>query len=244
MDFYSKTDIGKKRYSNQDAVAGKVFSNNLAFTAVCDGMGGANGGDIASNMAIAKISENMSNINAENISEEQIIKIMNDSIQKANTEIFKKSIEDELLHGMGTTVVLAVVKGNVLYVMHAGDSRAYIINSNGIFQISVDHSVVQQMVDSGKITLKEAKNHFQKNIITRALGIEKNVKLDYNNLILKNGDILLLCTDGLSNHLEDNEIYQIFKKNDLNKVPDILINKCNSRGGKDNITVSILKYEN
>ena len=157
MEFYSKTDIGKKRYSNQDAVTGKIISNDLAFTAVCDGMGGANGGDIASKMAVDKINEVMNKL-SESMSEEEILQLMNDSVQEANTMIFEKSANDEILRGMGTTVVLAVIKDNVLYVMHAGDSRAYIISDCDIVQISVDHSLVQQMLDSGKITEKEAKN--------------------------------------------------------------------------------------
>ena len=243
MEFYSKTDIGKKRYSNQDAVLGKVVSENLAWSVVCDGMGGASGGDIASSIAVEKISEVMNLLN-EDMSEENILDLMRKSIQSANTAIFEKAKNDEILQGMGTTVVLGVVNKNILYVMHAGDSRAYLVNDREIVQISVDHSIVQEMVDSGEITSKEARHHLQKNIITRALGVASHVKLDYNTVNLKNGDIVLMCTDGLSNHLEDNEIYHVFKKTDLKEVADLLINKCNNRGGKDNITVSLIKCGN
>ncbi len=240
MEFYSKTDIGKKRYSNQDAVNGNIISKNLAWTVVCDGMGGASGGDIASTIAVEKISETISKV-SENISEENLINTMKESIQVANTFVFNKSMKNELLRGMGTTVVLAVVKDMNLYVMHAGDSRAYLISDEGIFQISVDHSIVQEMINSGEITQKEAKNHMQKNIITRALGINEVIKFDFSKIPLKYGDVILVCTDGLSNHLEDSEIYHIFKNKNFNEVAKSLIDKCNSRGGKDNITVSLIK---
>ena len=243
MKLYSKTDIGKKRYSNQDAVAGKVISDVLAWTVVCDGMGGSNGGDIASKIAVTRISEIIEKIN-QVIAEDDVLSIMKDAVRSANRIIFEKAENDEILHGMGTTVVLAVVFKSNLYVLHAGDSRAYILTDSGIQQISVDHSVVQEMVDSGEITSKEARHHLQKNIITRALGIGSTIKLDCNIINLKNNDVVLICTDGLSNHLEDNEIYKIFQKHNLEDVAKALIDKCNSRGGNDNITVSLIKYEN
>ena len=240
MEFYSKTDIGKKRYSNQDAVVGEAVCENLVWTAVCDGMGGVSGGDVASKVATQKISQVMSRL-TQNTSKEDTLKLMNDAIQNANSEVFKMSQSEKDLHGMGTTVVLAVVSGENLYVMHAGDSRAYLISRSGIKQISVDHSVVQEMVNSGEITSKEARNHLQKNIITRALGIGSLVELDYNEQKLSAGDTVLICSDGLSNHLEDKEIYSFSKKKSLEEVADTLIDKCNSRGGKDNITVSLIK---
>ena len=243
MKFYSKTDIGQKRQTNQDAVEGRVVSHDLAWTVVCDGMGGINGGDVASKMAVNRMSESLTqNINPY-IEEKEIISIMKKAIEAANKDIFEKSKSHEELKGMGTTVVLGIVIKNNLYVMHAGDSRAYLISGPGIKQIGVDHSIVQEMVDSGEITAEEARNHFQKNIITRALGISDEVKLDYNKVNLKNEDVILICTDGLSNHLEDREIYQILCREELRSIPRILVEECNERGGKDNITVSLIKYE-
>lgn len=244
MRFYSKTDIGKKRYSNQDAVAGEIISNNLAWMAVCDGMGGNNGGDIASQIAIEVISKNISDYLKENQSAESVVKLMKESVELASKTILDEAKKDEDLKGMGTTVVFGVISNNYLYVVHAGDSRAYLIRNSEIEQISVDHSMVQQMVDLGEITAKEARNHSQKNIITKALGIESNVNPDYNIIELNDKDVILLCTDGLSNHLEDNEICNMFSKYSVEKLPDVLINKCNARGGKDNITVSLIEYEN
>lgn len=242
MELYSKTDIGKKRYSNQDAVSGQVISKDLAWTVVCDGMGGSNGGDIASKIAVEEISKNIGKIHLD-MNEDEILFSMENAINSANRLIYEKSENDEVLHGMGTTVVLAVVCKGCLYVLHAGDSRAYVLTQNTIRQISVDHSVVQEMVDSGEITSKEARHHLQRNIITRALGISDTIKLDRNILALNSNDIVLICTDGLSNHLEDSEISKVFQKHELKDVAQVLINKCNSRGGKDNITVSIIKYE-
>lgn len=243
MKFYSKTDIGRKRYTNQDAVNGGIISDDLAWTVVCDGMGGTNGGDIASCLAVDVISKNIMEHLKENQSREYIIDLMKSSIETANTVIFEESKRDENLIGMGTTVVLGVISEGILYVVHAGDSRAYLIRGLEIKQISVDHSMVQQMVDSGEITLKEARNHCQKNIITRALGIEPNVKTDFNVVELKDKDVVLLCTDGLSNHLEDEEICKLSFQESLKEISESLINKCNSRGGKDNITVSLIRYE-
>ena len=243
MEIYSKTDIGKKRSSNQDAVAGKIISEGLAWTVVCDGMGGASGGDIASNEAVEEISKVMGSIN-ESMSKENILELMNKAVQAANTVVFNKSQSDESLHGMGTTVVLAVVSGSHLYVMHAGDSRAYLISGSEITQVGVDHSIVQEMVDSGEITSTEARNHTRKNIITRALGIGNLVELDCNTADLKPEDIVLVCSDGLSNHLEDDEICEIAKEKSLKTIAELLIDKCNSRGGKDNITVSLVRLQN
>ncbi len=243
MEIYSKTDIGKKRSSNQDAVAGKIISEGLAWTVVCDGMGGASGGDIASNEAVEEISKVMGSIN-ESMSKENILELMNKAVQAANTVVFNKSQSDESLHGMGTTVVLAVVSGSHLYVMHAGDSRAYLISGSEITQVGVDHSIVQEMVDSGEITSTEARNHTRKNIITRALGIGNLVELDCNTADLKPEDIVLVCSDGLSNHLEDDEICEIAKEKSLRTIAELLIDKCNIRGGKDNITVSLVRLQN
>ena len=243
MEIYSKTDIGKKRSSNQDAVAGKIISEGLAWTVVCDGMGGASGGDIASNEAVEEISKVMGSIN-ESMSKDNILELMNKAVQAANTVVFNKSQSDESLHGMGTTVVLAVVSGSHLYVMHAGDSRAYLISGSEITQVGVDHSIVQEMVDSGEITSTEARNHTRKNIITRALGIGNLVELDCNTADLKPEDIVLVCSDGLSNHLEDDEICEIAKEKSLRTIAELLIDKCNIRGGKDNITVSLVRLQN
>ena len=143
---------------------------------------------------------------------------------------------------MGTTVVLCVIENGTLHIIHAGDSRAYLINKSKIKQLSKDHSIVQEMVDSGEITPKEAKNHPQKNIITRALGVNADIKLDYTKAKLKEGDIILSCTDGLTNYLSERDIYKICSQNVLSSVTDKLVAEGNKRGGGDNITVSVIRY--
>lgn len=242
MEFYSKTDIGKVRKTNQDAVKIKKISDNLAWSVVCDGMGGTNGGDVASHLAVEKITQYLDTYLNESENSEKIKEIMYTAVQESNSVIFEKAQNNEELNRMGTTVVLCVIEKDNLHIMHAGDSRVYLISKSKIKQLSKDHSIVQEMIDSGEITLKEAKNHPQKNIITRALGVNSDIKLDYTEIELKEGDIILSCTDGLTNYLSEKDIYKICSQNDFPSVAEKLINEGNKRGGSDNITVSIMKY--
>ena len=140
---------------------------------------------------------------------------------------------------MGTTAVLCIVENDTLHIMYAGDSRVYLLDNEKIKQITKDHSVVQEMVDSGKITQEDAKNHPQKNIITRALGVRKNIELDYMKIKIKTNEIILLCTDGLTNEVSESEIHDICIKNNISEIPEKLIRKANKAGGHDNITVAV-----
>lgn len=242
MEICNKTDIGKVRTSNQDCVSGNVISDTLAWCAVCDGMGGANGGDVASSLAINVIKENISSSLARPFKPEELEQIMSQAICRANTEIWGKALIDSKLKKMGTTVVLCVVYENSLRVMHAGDSRAYVVHEGKINQVSTDHSIVQEMLDSGEITPKQARKHPQKNIITRALGVNPEIKLDYTQKNVSPGDAMLLCTDGLTNSLDDKAILNIYlKSKNLGEAANMLINEANRCGGSDNITVSLIK---
>ncbi len=242
MEFYSKTDVGLLRKVNQDAVNSKALGENFAWSLVCDGMGGTNGGDVASSIAIDEISKYLcTNLNNE-LSTENIKTTMHNAVESANTKIFEKSCSDKLLSSMGTTVVLCLVRKKMLYAMYAGDSRVYLLSKEeGIKQITKDHSIVQEMVDRGEITKHDAKNHPQKNIITRALGVDKDIELDYVEMELKKDDIVLLCTDGLTNEVDENDIYDICMNSEISKIPEKLIRKANKSGGRDNITVSVTK---
>lgn len=241
MEIYSKTDIGKVRTSNQDAVMVKKVSENFVWTLVCDGMGGTNGGDVASRMAV-KVIENYFNLSlSESDSTEDIHSKMYEAVNNANSMIFEKSKMDESLSRMGTTVVLCIIKGNTLQIVYAGDSRAYLIKDKNIVQLTKDHSVVQQMVDSGEITEQDAKNHPQKNIITRALGVNSSIDLDYIVCEVEKDDIVLSCTDGLTNHLDKKIIYKTCTENSISLVTSILVNEANFCGGNDNITAAIVK---
>ncbi|MDO4476540.1 MAG: Stp1/IreP family PP2C-type Ser/Thr phosphatase [Clostridia bacterium] len=241
INVFSKTDIGRVRKVNQDAVKTEVISDNLAWSVVCDGMGGQAGGDIASNIAVIMISKFLSDNLSELKTSDEIKSVIYEAVSSANQAIYLKSEKDKNLKNMGTTVIVCVVSMNKLYVAHMGDSRAYLISDDEITQITTDHSMVQEMLDNGKLTIEEARNHPQKNIITRALGVNPEIKLEYNTLDIKKGNIILSCTDGLTNTVEEQDIYNICKKCD-NKEEAVgkLISKGNKNGGNDNITVSLI----
>ncbi|MGN1041635.1 MAG: Stp1/IreP family PP2C-type Ser/Thr phosphatase [Acutalibacteraceae bacterium] len=256
MEVFSKSDIGKKRTSNQDRVVQDVISDTMAWAAVCDGMGGFNGGDIASETATESIKEFFGNYLKDTLTDEKIREVMYEAAHFANDKIYDLSKRDPNLGKMGTTIVMCVVKNNTAHIIHAGDSRAYLVSSDAISQISVDHSVVQKMIDSGEITPDEAQSHPQKNMITRALGVEPSIALDYKEVNISEDDVIMLCTDGLTNHLSSLEIYEVFKKarkenqkenlapkSYIEIIPEQLISESNKRGGKDNITVSIISQK-
>lgn len=241
INVFSKTDIGRVRKVNQDAVKTEVISDNLAWSVVCDGMGGQAGGDIASEIAVIMISKFLSDNLSELKTSDEIKSVMYEAVSGANQAIYLKSEKDKNLKNMGTTVIVCVVNRNKLYVAHMGDSRAYLISNDKITQITTDHSMVQEMLDNGKLTIEEARNHPQKNIITRALGVNSEIKLEYNTIDVKKGDIVLSCTDGLTNTVEEQDIYNICKRNN-NQEEAIgeLITTGNKNGGNDNITVSLI----
>lgn len=241
INVFSKTDIGRVRKVNQDAVKTEVISDNLAWSVVCDGMGGQAGGDIASNIAVIMISKFLSDNLSELKTSDEIKSVIYEAVSSANQAIYLKSEKDKNLKNMGTTVIVCVVSMNKLYVAHMGDSRAYLISDDEITQITTDHSMVQEMLDNGKLTIEEARNHPQKNIITRALGVNPEIKLEYNTLDIKRGNIILSCTDGLTNTVEEQDIYKICKKcNNKEEAVGKLISKGNKNGGNDNITVSLI----
>ncbi len=242
MEFYSKTDVGKARKTNQDAVNVKEISDDFVWSVVCDGMGGTSGGDVASRTAVEEVTKYLDRNLNENKNFEKIKEIMYSAVQEANEAIYEKARKDDELSSMGTTVVLCAIVGDMLHVMHAGDSRAYLIDKSGIKQLSKDHSIVQEMIENGEITQKEAKNHPRRNIITRALGIEADIKLDYTQIKLQKDDIILLCTDGLTNHLDENQIFKICSNSDFSSVAKKLVDEANKHGGSDNITVAVIKY--
>jgi protein phosphatase len=237
---YIKSDIGKVRKINQDSAFGETLTEKIAYTAVCDGMGGVNGGEIASGTAIKCISEYLKT----NFAKKETKKMLLDCFEFANTAVYNESLNDQNLNGMGTTAVLAFLKNNVLHIVNVGDSRAYKLNSNEIVQLTADHSVVQEMIDNGELTKEEARFHPQKNIITRVLGINGTIQADYFKPELNKKDVILLCSDGLSNLVEDSEIYKIFlecsSENNFESFCEKLIEKANSNGGNDNITVAVL----
>lgn len=239
MQIVSKVDIGKVRATNQDAANAFMLSDDVAFAVCCDGMGGAKGGDIASSNAIRIISDYVKNSFSPNMPADKIALLLKSAIQSANYEIFSIAKAEPALFGMGTTVVCAVVSGDYAVISHVGDSRAYLVNDN-IVQLTSDHSVVQSLIESGKLSLSDAKTFPEKNVITRALGVEEDVFPDYSVFTIGKDDEILLCTDGLTNFTEISDILSAFKQKSIEDVANTLIDKANYGGGGDNISVVII----
>ncbi len=233
----SVTDIGLKRKLNQDY----VFTANMEIGylpnlyLVADGMGGHKAGDFASKHAVETIVEEISSKK-----EADTFTALNQAITEANSRIKQKAMEDENMSGMGTTLVAAVIEGRTLKVANVGDSRLYLINQK-IEQITVDHSFVEEMVRLGELDREQARNHEKKNIITRAIGAESKVKVDFFEVQLKDGDQILMCTDGVSNMLTDQEIFQIVKeeRSQEEKVEE-LVKSANDHGGRDNMGIILI----
>lgn len=237
MNVSALTDVGLVRKNNEDSFY-KSTDFDLPLFVVADGMGGHNAGETASKMAIEIVKkyfvENKNSLN----SEKRLISIIKDSIKEANEKIYKLSKDDKLCSGMGTTITLAYILGEKIYIGHVGDSRAYIINNSHISQITEDHSLVQELVKSGSITIEECKTHPQRNMITRAVGTSEDIEVDIIIKTFNQNDILFICSDGLSNMVNDNDIIHIFNNESLiKKACENLIKKAKDNGGKDNITV-------
>lgn len=241
MRIFAKTDKGKVRSINQDAFAANILSGGAALAVVCDGMGGASAGDIASKTAVDIISQYVLNAYNPSMTSDDIIRLLDNAIVSANLEVYTLSQKNEALSGMGTTVVVAIVRENQAAICNVGDSRAYLINDN-LYQITRDHSVVQSLVESGKLSPEEARVHPEKNVITRALGVEENILTDSYVIDICENDMILLCTDGLSNYADSESILRIVKENALDKTTDLLINKANAGGGRDNITAAVISH--
>ncbi len=235
---FSMTDVGMKRQLNQDYVfTSETAVGNLPnLFIVADGMGGHNAGDYASKYTTQIIVDEITRS-----TETNPIKIIRGAIEVANREIREKSTEGEAFKGMGTTVVVATIIDRYLYVANVGDSRLYVLDED-INQITRDHSLVEEMVRMGEIDREAARNHPDKNIITRAVGAADEVKIDFFDMKLKPGDIILMCTDGLTNMIEDEEIRMILNgQRDLVETAEELIRTANNNGGRDNIAVVLVE---
>ncbi len=237
----SKTDIGRLRQLNQDFVFTSVYPlgalDNLFL--VADGMGGHRAGDYASKCTIETVIEMCSKSKGK-----KLVSAITDAITEANSRVRRKAMEDSNMIGMGTTLVLATIEDNILTVANVGDSRLYVMSDDGIRQITRDHSLVEEMIRMGGIDRNSARNHPDKNIITRAIGASSNVNVDFFEVELKDGDVIFMCSDGLSNMIEDDDIYEITQNaDDLEDAATKLVDTANENGGKDNISVVLVKYE-
>ena len=249
MNYCSITDIGRKREKNEDFCASVRLADNAALLVVCDGMGGEAGGEIASSLAaesfVAEVKyQSESRIESGKLyfaePEIEIPMMLDSALANANFEVWQKAQDEPALRGMGTTLVAALVFSSPLrvFTVNIGDSRAYKINDLTSERLTKDHSYVQQLVDNGEITQKQADTHKNRNIITRAVGISIRAEGDIKEADVKEGDMLLLCTDGLSGMLSDDEMHGVltYCEAPLQTKLEKLVSLANDAGGDDNIT--------
>lgn len=240
MEIKFQTDVGQRRKMNQDYVG--VFKNQAGFvlTILADGMGGHQAGDIASRLAVnflgGQWQENQLN------SKKMITQWLIDNIQKTNEQIYEKGQMHQKYAGMGTTLVCAVLLANEMVIANIGDSRAYLIREQKIIQLTEDHSLVNELVKYGEITPEMAINHPRKNVLIRSLGMPKMAETDVFNHSLAIQDYILLCSDGLTNMVSDNQILLILsdEKSSVEKKVNQLIIAANDAGGADNITALVI----
>ena len=238
MILLGKTDTGIVRPSNQDNFALREFPDGGSFAIVCDGMGGYAGGNVASEIAV--------NVATETVEASLPVThpegVLKNAIDKANNMIFAATMKDEALANMGTTAVAVWVSNGMATVAHVGDSRAYLFREGCLRQLTHDHSMVQMMIDNGSITPEEARTHPYKNVITRVVGKDTLPEISFVTEVLKAGDAILICTDGLTNMLQDSEIEGILSApaEITSAVCDTLIDAANKNGGTDNITAVIM----
>ncbi len=241
MNAFGITDKGSVRKENQDSFRFELREKDDTLCVVlCDGMGGAQSGSIASAMAVDTFMSHAANSIDSSSSAGDMKRILTESVNYANIKVYDRSFSDFSCMGMGCTLVAVLINGKRCIVANVGDSRAYLLGRGQIEQVSRDHSLVEELAARGEISREEVRNHPQKNIITRAIGVEASVKCDIFDLKLGSGNRMLLCSDGLSNVLEDAEILSISESNpELSKACEAMLNLALSRGAPDNVTVFI-----
>lgn len=237
MKGFAKTDVGKAREMNQDYYSIPSSESDLQLYILADGMGGYNGGEIASRLA-AETTKNYIQNNFEKIEhdKEAISKLIKDAMEYANMVVYEESKKDENLQGMGTTLDVCLIYNNKIFIGHVGDSRIYRIRQNVMRKLTKDHSYVQKLIEDGTITREEAMTHPKKNMLMKALGCTPYVEPDVRARNYIVGDILIMCSDGLTNMVKEEEIYKTVIE-DAVEAPKKLIEQANKLGGYDNITV-------
>ena len=243
MKLSGKTDIGRYRSENQDCLLAQDTADGCCWGIVCDGMGGVQGGKLAAQIAVDTMNQYMEKnypLLKEGRSPQRVLTI---GVEETNNAIFRRTYEDKQLTGMGTTMVCACVIGRMVHIVHAGDSRGYLFRDGKLIQLTHDHSMVQELVDSGQLKQEQAANHPQKNLITKALGVDIHLQPDYTRSELLDGDILLLCTDGLCNMVKDEEMADVLIQEHFFDAADSLICHALNNGGQDNITVLLMGAE-
>ena len=263
MNFFGKSDVGLMRTANQDSYEIRGICKNATLAVVCDGMGGAKSGNVASEYALEVFCERVLKYCEPKISPEGILvldsddacTVLDDAAHDANKAVYRKAQSSPDYHGMGTTLVAALFCDSIAFVANVGDSRLYLISDEEVSQITHDHSYVQHLIDSGSITAEEARVHPYRNRITRAVGIKNDVDVDIYSVDLSGLDVcyILLCSDGLSGQVTAEEIGRIIASDtdidvvtdveaELSDKTDLLIKAANDAGGPDNITAVLVKY--
>ena len=240
------TDVGRTRPINEDGYYISAYSEDIdaAYAIVADGMGGHQAGEVASTMAVGEISSMINERFPQSMTTTELMDLLGRALKQANSEIYKKSHSDKVCRGMGTTLTLCFLMGDKAIVAHVGDSRAYLLREGVLHQITTDHSLVQALLSSGQITEEEALHHPQKNVITRALGTDKDVEIDIYEFTICAGDKLLLSTDGLTNLVSGEELLSILEgEGTLEEQAEKLVAEANALGGYDNITAVLYKKE-
>lgn len=230
------TDTGLKRKQNEDQIGVFYNASDQALLLLCDGMGGQNAGDVASEMALYQVGVNWEK--TEDMRGESTQNWLTEVFIETNTRILDKSNQYEDLLGMGTTIVALACLGREVIIAHVGDSRAYHIRQGVMTQITKDHSYVQELVDNHIISAEEAKHHPQKNIITQSMGVNPSIEVDLIRLHVSNDDIFVLCSDGLSDMLDDEQILEIIcHEPHIDEALTKLVEAANAAGGRDNISI-------
>lgn len=240
MEVFAKTDIGKERKINEDCYYISHPNYEIKLFIIADGMGGYNGGEVASTMTVECVQKYIyQHFKEKKGSREELIQLLSDAIEYTNTQVYEKAIHNKELNGMGTTLDVCLIYNSKIYIGHVGDSRVYRIRKEFMRKITKDHSYVQTLIDDGTITKEEALYHPKKNMLTKAIGCDETVQPDIYVKTFLPGDILIMNTDGLTNMVPEDEIYRIIKENPKQAVQK-LIDRANENGGLDNTTIIII----
>ena len=242
MQFWGVTDPGCVRTQNQDAYKMERLDRNTLLCVICDGMGGAKSGNVASSLAVDVFTEEVRRCWAPGMGPEEAEQMLRGAAKLANFTVFDQSQSLEEFSGMGTTLVAALIQGRTVMAANVGDSRLYHVNTNGIRRITVDHSLVELMVQRGELTPERARTYPGKNYITRAIGTEATVETDIFQLDVERGDCLLLCSDGLSNLIDDQEIlFEVVHGVNKQHCCQQLLSIAKNRGAPDNVTCILVQ---
>ena len=240
MEAFAKSDIGKARDMNQDYYYIPDWEDEVNLYILADGMGGYNGGEVASKLAtMTTVKYIKSNFEQTEKDKESILNLIKSAMEYANMVVYEKSTEDKELEGMGTTLEVCLIYGGKAYIGHVGDSRIYRIRNELIRKLTHDHSYVEKLVDDGTISKEEASHHPKKNMLTKALGCKAFLEPDVTMKAIVKDDTILMCSDGLTNMVDEKEIYEIIKE-DYKTAANKLIDAANEKGGYDNVTAIVI----